>query len=166
MPTRSQKLLRIFKETIGVPSVGAEVGVQFGKNAQALLDAYPRMKLYLVDCYDDSLFRCHQSKTAAEVQAEARKKLGPYFERVVWNIMRSSVAASCVKGGELDFVFIDASHDYDNVKADIDAWSLKIRPGGIIAGHDYSPRFRGVRRIVSERFPNHKNTGDVWWAQL
>jgi hypothetical protein len=37
----------------------------------------------------------------------------------------------------LDFVFIDASHEYEDVKNDIIAWMPKVRPGGIIAGHDY-----------------------------
>ena len=38
----------------------------------------------------------------------------------------------------LDFIFIDAAHDYDNVFADITEWHKKLKPNGIIAGHDYS----------------------------
>tara|TARA_B110000285_G_scaffold39363_1_gene42871 strand:- start:630 stop:1214 length:585 start_codon:yes stop_codon:yes gene_type:complete len=38
----------------------------------------------------------------------------------------------------LDFIFIDASHDYDNVFADITEWYKKLKPNGIMAGDDYS----------------------------
>jgi len=37
----------------------------------------------------------------------------------------------------LDFVFIDASHDYESVKKDLHSWYPKIKKGGIISGHDY-----------------------------
>ena len=37
----------------------------------------------------------------------------------------------------LDFVFIDAGHDYESVTKDLHAWYPKIKNGGIIAGHDY-----------------------------
>src|SRR3990167_10398500 len=36
----------------------------------------------------------------------------------------------------LDFVFLDADHRYKKVLSDIDAWYCKVKPGGIIAGHD------------------------------
>lgn len=36
----------------------------------------------------------------------------------------------------LDAVFIDGAHDYFSVRQDIAAWLPKIKPGGIIAGHD------------------------------
>jgi hypothetical protein len=41
------------------------------------------------------------------------------------------------KDRSLDFVFIDASHEYADVKADILAWAPKVKIGGILAGHDY-----------------------------
>ena len=53
----------------------------------------------------------------------------------------------------LDFVFIDASHEYDDVKKDILAWYPKIKKGGIIAGHDFTT-FDGVRQAVDELIIN------------
>ena len=55
----------------------------------------------------------------------------------------------------LDFVFIDASHEYEDVKADIQAWLPKVKlDGGIIAGHDYNG---GVAVAVNEIF----NSADI-----
>ena len=65
-------------------------------------------------------------------------------------IRRDSLqAADSYTDASLDFIFIDAAHDYESVLADIKAWYPKRR--GIIAGHDYS--WSGeVQRAVHEYF--------------
>lgn len=55
----------------------------------------------------------------------------------------------------LDFIFIDASHEYEDVKNDIIAWLPKLKNGGILAGHDYEI-FDGVTRAVNELFQKHE----------
>ena len=65
-------------------------------------------------------------------------------------IRKTSIEASNLyQDRSLDFVFIDAAHDYENVKADIEAWYPKVKIGGYIGGHDY-PEFEGVKRAVDE----------------
>jgi predicted O-methyltransferase YrrM len=49
----------------------------------------------------------------------------------------------------LDFVFIDAAHDYESVLKDITAWYPKVKPGGTIGGHDYHWN-TGVYNAVNE----------------
>ena len=67
--------------------------------------------------------------------------------------MISWEAASNYKDESLDFVFIDASHDYESVKKDITAWLPKVKKDGILAGHDYIS-FDGVKRAVGELIGN------------
>jgi hypothetical protein len=52
----------------------------------------------------------------------------------------------------LDFVFIDANHEYAPVRADILAWLPKVKRDGVIAGHDYHGDWPGVQRAVEEIF--------------
>ncbi len=47
-------------------------------------------------------------------------------------------AAATFPREHFDFVYIDADHSYEAVKADIEAWWPKVRMGGVLAGHDYT----------------------------
>jgi predicted O-methyltransferase YrrM len=60
-------------------------------------------------------------------------------------------AASNYKDESLDFVFIDAAHDYESVSKDILNWFPKIKKGGTIAGHDYHFNV-GVYQAVNDFF--------------
>jgi len=66
-------------------------------------------------------------------------------------------AAKQFEDGSLDFVFIDASHSYENVRKDIIAWLPKVKVGGILAGHDYGNGYEGVIQAVDEIFGNKVN---------
>lgn len=70
--------------------------------------------------------------------------------------MCSYEAADLYENNSLDFVFIDASHDYENVKKDIEAWLPKIKFGGTIGGHDYHITWPGVIQAVKETIGEEK----------
>jgi len=53
----------------------------------------------------------------------------------------------------IDYMMIDAGHDYDSVKEDLNRWYPKIKPGGIISGDDFATNiFEGVTQAVGEYF--------------
>lgn len=87
--------------------------------------------------------------------------------------MDSWDAARYFEDCSLDFVFIDADHTYDCVKADILAYLPKVKVGGIIAGHDYLQIARerempDVKTAVDEFYNNGVlksltlHEGNVW----
>jgi hypothetical protein len=55
------------------------------------------------------------------------------------NLIRSTSvdAAEQFEDNSIDFVYLDGDHVYAAVRADIAAWWPKIKPGGILSGHDY-----------------------------
>jgi len=62
----------------------------------------------------------------------------------------------------LDFVYLDAAHDYDNVKLDIKCWYPKVREGGILGGHDIIDE--GVKKAVNEKFKlSYAHFGNEWF---
>jgi hypothetical protein len=65
----------------------------------------------------------------------------------------STEALPMVPDHSLDLCFIDANHSYESVKEDVTNWELKVKPGGIIGGHDYNGEaWPGVRKAVDEKY--------------
>jgi predicted O-methyltransferase YrrM len=79
----------------------------------------------------------------------------------------SSLASEQFENESLDFVFIDAAHDLDNVLLDINLWLPKVKKTGIIGGHDY---YLGndVFKAVNTIFPKNiiEINGPCWFVSL
>jgi predicted O-methyltransferase YrrM len=88
------------------------------------------------DCGQENLFN------------EFLSNMAPVSHKI--NVLRnfSVQAARNFPDNFFDFIFIDAAHDYMSVKQDIITWLPKLKPEGIIAGHDYF--VESVRHAVNE----------------
>jgi hypothetical protein len=78
--------------------------------------------------------------------------------RVVLHRMLSHEAAPLFPDGHFDWMYVDASHFYDDVKRDLGAFFPKLKQGGYIAGDDYDRRGiwdHGVTRAVDEFRSGH-----------
>jgi predicted O-methyltransferase YrrM len=68
-----------------------------------------------------------------------------------------------------DIIYIDASHDYQSVKDDINCWLPKLKKNGIICGDDYISGWPGVVQAVDEIFGREKINvvgSQQWWVKL
>lgn len=80
--------------------------------------------------------------------------------------MPSLQAAKLFEDDSLDFVFIDGSHEYVDVKNDINAWLPKVKMGGILAGHDYwkdTNAWPDVKRAVRDLLSDYKVIKEGCW---
>ncbi len=119
--------------------LGVEVGVAGGWYSEQIMKRNPQLSLYGVDPwvpyrgYNDYT----RTSTFSKLLAEAEERLSKYSNYAFVKEF-SMDALSMFRDNSLDFVYIDANHGDPYVTQDITEWYKKVRPGGILAGHDYT----------------------------
>lgn len=130
---------------------GAEVGACFGYYSKILCDNIPGLSLLAIDSWENQE-NARRERTRNKSGEQATRELLEPYNAII--LKSDSVEASeGIEDESLDFVFIDADHTYEGVKRDIEAWAPKVRPGGIVSGHDYyvfASGEDGVIRAVDE----------------
>lgn len=120
---------------------GAEVGVDRGAYSETLCKANPKLHLIAIDAWSTDAFEDPANRTKTmEIQVEnhyqdAVRRLGNYN----CDIMReeSQAAVKKIADNSLNFVYLDADHNFAKIASDLYQWLKKIKVGGIISGHDY-----------------------------
>lgn len=124
----------------GMRGTAVEVGTHQGIYADAIATHF-RGEVYLVDPYDgpDIVYhpRDKKTKTRAEDFRVAQRRLSRHGGRARFMRKPSDEAAVLFEDATLDFVYIDALHDTENIVRDFACWYPKVRLGGMLAGHDY-----------------------------
>jgi hypothetical protein len=151
-------------------SVGAEIGCAIGATSERLLKYCPNLILYAVDLWDivpeEIRDNNYDTWDFTKVHRQFNDAIRPYKDRVIIMPGISWEIALQIKDKSLDFIFIDAAHNYESVKKDILAWTPKIKDNGIITGHDFE--FPGVEKALKELVPTWKvgtASDHVWWAE-
>lgn len=149
-------------------SVFVEVGVWKGKSASfmgvEIINSKKKIEFYAVDHFKGSPE--HQDEPEIKgmtLKEECYKNLEPVIGIVRMLPIPSLTAAAMFDDQSIDFVYIDGSHEYDDLRADIIAWTPKVKNGGIVAGDDYGVgQHPDVQRVIDEIFPSAKKEGFVW----
>jgi predicted O-methyltransferase YrrM len=145
----------------GLAGAGAEIGVGSGMFSEIILAYSSITTLYSIDAWQAmprNEYRdiCNDTGVAhAARKRAAESRLARFGARSAIMQCRSPEAAGLFADASLDFVYIDANHAYEAVRADLAAWWPKVRAGGIFAGHDYlngtlPQGVFGVRQAVNE----------------
>eukprot|EP00550_Attheya_septentrionalis_P004867 CAMPEP_0198298338 /NCGR_PEP_ID=MMETSP1449-20131203/40604_1 /TAXON_ID=420275 /ORGANISM="Attheya septentrionalis, Strain CCMP2084" /LENGTH=252 /DNA_ID=CAMNT_0043999585 /DNA_START=28 /DNA_END=783 /DNA_ORIENTATION=- len=121
---------------------GAEIGVKYGRHAHIILSQWASCKSFrLIDLWQEQENYIDGSN-ANNVQQDqrfegAKSMLAQWKDKTTFLRMLSTEAAKTIPAQSLDYIYIDARHDYCGVKEDMEAYYPKLRPGGIMAGHDF-----------------------------
>lgn len=150
----------------------AEVGIYCGRSLMASCGAMDRAKVYAVDLASAPSYGPIPApewlQKVRDATLDALRVLLPTVD-IEFHGTGSLETARLLqaRGVQLDSVFIDASHEYEHISGDIQAWRELVRPGGIIAGHDFWPPDQGVMRAVHECFDSFEvlpNTR-IWYTR-
>jgi hypothetical protein len=150
--------------------LGAEIGVYQGNLSRLLLENIPDLTLYMIDSWADDTYKDNPKLHEIydlQYQQNYEKALAVsnnYENRSQIIIASSLKTANTFYPDMFDFVFIDASHLYLDVKLDINLWLPKVKKGGYICGHDYgNEAWPGVKQAVDEIFPDAEIDTDFTW---
>lgn len=151
----------IIKDGMTIVEVGAFMGKSSICLASLIQQQGLQVSLYVVDTWEGS--REHKTRGSEFYLPELEDDPDYLYRSFLKNIQDCGVAecilpirASSVEAAKLfaphslDIVFLDAAHDYVNLKQDILAWSPKLVSGGILGGDDYHPIWPGVMQACDE----------------
>ena len=90
-----------------------------------------------------------------------------YSDKITMIVADSLAASQLFRDDSLEWVHLDARHDYDSVKADIRAWLPKVKPGGWLSGDDYDEvKWPSVVMAVNNVLPEAKPWASQQWRFL
>jgi hypothetical protein len=153
----------------------AEIGVNKAESSILFRHLFPNASLTLIDPWKLNpnylLSGTPISRKNKHYEKAYQTVLSHFKDDPLTTILRTtSLEAAPHLPNDFDLIFIDANHEYAEVKKDILAYLPKVRPGGILAGHDYAPEipmFSGVKQAVDEIFGKQMLLGkDRVWVHI
>lgn len=145
----------------------AEIGCWLGRSTRAMADNTTG-QIFAVDTWGGSKEHREQLKGKPPEWLFNNWRKNMEGTNVSPMRMTSLEAASLFRDKEImfDFIFIDASHEYKDVRDDILAWKKLLSPGGVLAGHDFDEYFPEVKQAVEECLPGYSLVSgtSIWSA--
>ena len=141
-----------------------EIGCYFGESTLAWENSDKIKQIYAVDKWED-----HYDKNDLSSERGNMKEVEAIFDKNICNkpkiikIKAASVdACTKFKPNSIDFIYIDGSHTYEDVSADIKAWTPILKNKSILAGHDYNNV--NVCKAVNDNLgiPNYIFSDNSW----
>ncbi len=162
-PLKDAETLREIALSAPVPRV-IEVGTWAGGTALMLANVVD--EVYCVDHWEGNpddrlgpLAAQYGPRTAFRTWC---RNMGDELLTCVWPCVGRSRTWAEVwpKDKKAGLIFLDASHRYEDVRNDIQAWSRHIAPGGYLVVHDFGIQgFEGVTLAVEEFMPGYQRAG-------
>ncbi len=109
-----------------------ELGVDKGDFSNKIISLTHPKKLYLIDIWDSERFdknKMHYVRKRFQKEIDAGRVI----------IIRGTSEKELKKfeNGYFDWVYIDTTHSYKQTIKELELCRMKVKDGGIIAGHDY-----------------------------
>lgn len=151
---------QLFTEAVSAAvsgSVFVEVGSWRGKSscymAEEIKKSGKKIDFFCVDTWEGSLEHMHTNDPSiinGTLFEEFSVNVAPFMGIVKPLRMTSLQASNFFSSESIDFLYLDAAHDYNSVLSDLKAWYPKLKIGAMISGDDYAPNWEGVVSAVNQ----------------
>jgi len=110
----------------------AELGVDRGDFSDEIISLTQPKKLYLIDIWDSERYNIDK-------MVYVKKRFQKQIDEGIVTIRRNTSEKELKKfeNGYFDWVYIDTAHSYQQTVKELELCRLKVKDGGLIAGHDY-----------------------------
>lgn len=149
-----------------------EIGTAYGGNAFHLLSNTEIEALICIDpyIYYPAMpgFTCQEEYNTLFEYAKDRLSKYDYATIVKTNSVDAFYLIKSIKHKDhSDLIFLDGSHDYEDVKWECENYSKLVKEGGVLSGHDWDV-FEGVNKAVNEFSlsvgkPVNLLPGNIWF---
>ncbi len=78
--------------------------------------------------------------------------------------LKSSEASTKFSDESLDFIYLDAGHNFEAVDEDIKCWKNKLKKGRYMGGDDWN--WQGVQKAVKNNFAEFEVIENRWLAKI
>ncbi len=164
---REEDLLGRLSRQLPTAAVIVEVGSYLGASAVALARGTRRNggRVHAVDTWTNLAM----SEGSRDTYSEFLHNTAAYADQVVaCRGLSTEIAPSFDQ--QIDLLFIDADHSYEGVRSDLEAWLPKVKPGGLVAMHDYGWA-EGVRRATRElvvplQVEGGRRCDELYWTRI
>lgn len=122
---------RAFVERLPKGACVAELGVADGDFSELILTIAQPRRLHLIDAWDHARFQ--------RGQARVRERFASAIAagQVAIDVGISYEALERFPDAHFDWIYIDTDHTYRTTQRELRVCAQKLKPSGLIAGHDY-----------------------------
>merc|ERR1719174_1840102 len=119
-----------------------EVGVADGRFSEHfLLDAQPKT-WYMVEPFPNGQYKARFSPSTTQPRQNkldwVSRGIGTTSNKIFFKALSLDQSVlDAVPPESVDFIYLDGAHDYANVAKELEPYYRMLRPGGMLAGHDY-----------------------------
>jgi len=150
--------------------IGTWTGASATFFANLIKDGDKNIDFYTVDTFegDKNLEEYYGAIQNGRLYDYVIKKMKPLMDyvQIIRGDSQSKETSDLFGDESVAAIFIDGDHSHVGIENDLNNWYPKIKPGGIVSGHDYIWGHRGVKPVVdkfskseAKLFPGK---GDVW----
>jgi hypothetical protein len=158
-------LISHISKSNGLNLSGIEIGSWAGESARIFASSGIVKSLVCIDPWMHDFTLDSNNLPIPQWQELEFDKVAQEFQTVIRKVKDSSENVfGLFKDDSMDFIYIDGSHKYEDVSADLRNYIPKIKVGGWVCGHDYSKKKKGVMIAVDELGVEIKLFKDTSWC--